>query len=67
MSEQKQKISIDPYLQTELGKLKYENIILKAQFDNAVSQNQELLKKIQELENKLVNSHEEIDGVEPQN
>lgn len=49
MSEQKQKISIDPYLQTELGKLKYENIILKAQFDNAVSQNQELLKKSRNL------------------
>ncbi|MBN8199324.1 MULTISPECIES: hypothetical protein [Bacillaceae] len=54
MSEQKQTISIDPYFQSELGKLKYENIILKAQHDNLVSQNKELQQKIQELENKLI-------------
>lgn len=54
MSEHNQKISIDPYLQSELGKLKYENIILKAQFDSMVSQNKELKQKIQELENKLM-------------
>ncbi|WP_256816523.1 hypothetical protein [Cytobacillus sp. Bac17] len=58
MSEQKQTISIDPYLQSELGKLKYENIILQAQFDNVVSQNKELQQKIQELESKLVESKE---------
>lgn len=61
MSEEKQTISIDPYLQSELGKLKYENIILKAQFDNVVSQNKELQQKVQELENKLIES-KEADG-----
>ncbi|MFD5849709.1 hypothetical protein ACFWGC_05890 [Cytobacillus pseudoceanisediminis] len=67
MSEQKQTISIDPYLQNELGKLKYENIILKAQFDNVVSQNNELQQKIQELENKLIESKEVKDIEEPKN
>ncbi|WP_404358513.1 hypothetical protein LG291_07985 [Cytobacillus firmus] len=67
MSEQKQAISIDPYLQSELGKIKYENIILKAQFDNVVSQNKELQQKIQELENKLIESKEANDAAEPNN
>ncbi|UYG93180.1 hypothetical protein [Cytobacillus firmus] len=67
MSEQKQTISIDPYLQNELGKLKYENIILKAQFDNVVSQNKDLQQKIQELENKLIESKEANDTSEPKN
>ncbi|WP_282171800.1 hypothetical protein [Cytobacillus firmus] len=61
MSEEKQTISIDPYLQSELGKLKYENIILKAQHDNLVSQNKGLQQKIQELEKKLIES-KEADG-----
>jgi predicted nuclease with TOPRIM domain len=67
MSEEKQTISIDPYLQNELGKLKYENIILKAQFDNVVSQNKDLQQKIQELENKLIESKEANDTSEPKN
>lgn len=67
MSEQKQTISIDPYLQNELGKLKYENIILKVQFDNVVSQNKDLQQKIQELENKLIESKEANDTAEPKN
>ncbi len=67
MSEQKQTISIDPYLQNELGKLKYENIILKAQFDNVVSQNNELQQKIQELENKLIDFKGANDTAEPKN
>jgi len=50
MSEEKQTICIDSYFQSELGKLKYENIILKAQHDNLVSQNKGLQQKIQELE-----------------
>ncbi|MBU8768708.1 hypothetical protein [Cytobacillus oceanisediminis] len=65
MSEQKQTISIDSYLQSELGKLKYENIILKAQFDNVVSQNNELQQKVQELENKLIESKEVNGTKEP--
>ncbi|EFV79272.1 hypothetical protein HMPREF1013_00188 [Bacillus sp. 2_A_57_CT2] len=67
MSEQKQTISIDPYLQNELGKLKYENIILKAQFDNVVSQNKELQQKIQELENKIIETKEAHGSGEPKN
>ncbi|MBU8732325.1 hypothetical protein [Cytobacillus oceanisediminis] len=67
MSKEKQTISIDPYLQNELGKLKYENIILKAQFDNVVSQNKDLQQKIQELENKLIESKEANDTSEPKN
>ncbi|MGV3265638.1 hypothetical protein [Cytobacillus pseudoceanisediminis] len=67
MSEEKQTISIDPYFQSELGKLKYENIILKAQHDNLVSQNKELQQKIQELENKLIESKEVKDAEEPKN
>ncbi|MBX9972144.1 hypothetical protein [Cytobacillus firmus] len=67
MSEQKQTISIDPYLQNELGKLKYDNIILKAQFDNVVSQNNELKQKIQELENKLIEYKEGHGTSEPKN
>ncbi|MBU8733270.1 MULTISPECIES: hypothetical protein [Cytobacillus] len=59
-----QKISIDPYLQNELGKLKHENIILKAQF-NVVSQNKELQQKIQELENNLIESKEANGTKEP--
>lgn len=65
MSGDNQKISIDPYLQNELGKLKYENIILKAQFDNVVSQNKELQQKVQELENKLIESKEADGTKEP--
>lgn len=65
MSEEKQTISIDHYLQSELGKLKYENIILKAQFDNVVSQNKELQQKVQELENKLIESKEADGTKEP--
>jgi hypothetical protein len=65
MSGDNQKISIDPYLQSELGKLKYENIILKAQFDNVVSQNKELQQKVQELENKLIESKEADGTKEP--
>lgn len=65
MSEQKQTISIDPYLQSELGKLKYENIILKAQFDNVVSQNNELQQKVKELENNLIESKEANGTKEP--
>lgn len=65
MSEEKQTISIDPYLQSELGKLKYENIILKAQFDNVVSQNKELQQKVQELENKLIETKEADGTKEP--
>ncbi|MCS0652034.1 hypothetical protein [Cytobacillus firmus] len=67
MSEEKQTISIDPYLQSELGKLNYENIILKAQYDSVVSQNKELQQKIQELENKLIESKEVKDVEEPKN
>lgn len=67
MSEQNQKISIDPYLQSELGKLKYENIILKAQFDNVVSQNKDLHQKVQELENKLIESKKAQGTSEPKN
>ncbi|MCM3241592.1 hypothetical protein M4D56_03985 [Cytobacillus oceanisediminis] len=67
MSGDNQKISIDPYIQRELGKLKYENIILKAQFDNVVSQNKELQQKIRELENKLIESKEAYDTAEPKN
>ncbi|KML46266.1 MULTISPECIES: hypothetical protein [Bacillaceae] len=67
MNEHYKKFSIDPYLQSELGKLKYENIILKAQFDSAVSQNKELQQKIQELENKLIESKEVEDAEEPKN
>ncbi|WP_282140325.1 hypothetical protein [Cytobacillus oceanisediminis] len=67
MSEQKQTISIDAYLQNELGKLKYENIILKAQYDNVFSQNKELQQKIQELENKLINFKEGHGKSEPKN
>jgi len=65
MSGDNQTISIDPYLQSELGKLKYENIILKAQFDNVVSQNKELQQKVQELENKLIESKEADGTKEP--
>jgi hypothetical protein len=65
MSEEKQTISIDPYFQSELGKLNYENIILKAQYDNVFSQNKELQQKIQELENKLIESKEADGTKEP--
>ncbi|MCM3395961.1 hypothetical protein [Cytobacillus oceanisediminis] len=65
MSEEKQTISIDSYFQSELGKLRYENIILKAQFDNVVSQNKELQQKVQELENKLIESKEADGTKEP--
>ncbi|MGN7176207.1 hypothetical protein BK139_03520 [Paenibacillus sp. FSL R5-0490] len=65
MSEEKQTISIDSYFQSELGKLKYENIILKAQHDNLVSQNKGLQQKVQELENKLIESKEANGTKEP--
>ncbi|WHY63268.1 hypothetical protein [Cytobacillus firmus] len=67
MSEEKQTISIDPYFQSELGKLKYENIILKAQYDNVFSQNKELQQNIMELGNKLIESKEVKDAAERKN
>lgn len=59
MSGQNQKISIDMYIKSELGQAKYDNIVLKAQLDNALAQNKELQQKVQELENKLVTQVEE--------
>lgn len=56
--KQSQQINIDPYVQNELGRLNYENVILKARLDHAGKQNQELLQKVKELEEKLVESKE---------
>lgn len=60
MNEQNQQnqINIDPYFQQEMGRLNYENVILKARLDHAAKMNQELLQKVQELENKLIESKE---------
>ncbi|RBP87886.1 hypothetical protein DFO70_11777 [Cytobacillus firmus] len=58
MEQMNQQINIDPYVQSEMGRLNYENIILKARLDHAVKQNQELLQKVQELEEKLIESKE---------
>lgn len=57
-SQQNQQINIDPYVQGEMGRLNYELIICKAQRDHFAQMNQELLQKVQELENKLIESKE---------
>ena len=57
-TQQNQQINIDPYVQQEMGRLNYENVILKARLDHAAKQNNELLQKVQELEGKLVESKE---------
>lgn len=59
MSEQNNQISLDMYVKSELGGLKYDNMVLRAQLDNALMQNKELQAKVQELENKLVKQAEE--------
>lgn len=59
MSEQNNQISLDMYVKSELGTLKYDNMVLRAQLDNALMQNKELQAKVQELENKLVKQAEE--------
>ncbi|MCM3705310.1 hypothetical protein M3205_06155 [Cytobacillus firmus] len=41
-----------------MGRLNYENIILKARLDHAAKLNNELLDKVQELEGKLIESKE---------
>jgi hypothetical protein len=43
-------ISIDPYVQQKLGALTYENIILKAQLDDALKRNEELVKIVKKCE-----------------
>ncbi|USK43528.1 hypothetical protein [Cytobacillus oceanisediminis] len=57
-NQQNQQINIDHYVQQEMGRLNYENVILKARLDHAAQLNQELLKKVQELESKLIESKE---------
>lgn len=57
-TQQNQQINIDPYVQQEMGRLNYENVILKARLDHAAQMNQELSQKVQELEGKLVESKE---------
>lgn len=59
MSEQNNQISLDMYVKSELGTLKYDNMVLRARLDNALQQNQQLQTKVQELENKLVKQAEE--------
>lgn len=59
MSEKNNQISLDMYVKSELGGLKYDNMVLRAQLDNALMQNKELQAKVQELENKLVKQAEE--------
>jgi hypothetical protein len=46
-------ISIDPYVQQKLGALTYENIILKAQLDDALKRNEELVKIAKKYEEVL--------------
>ncbi|MEK3821449.1 hypothetical protein MKY20_20455 [Cytobacillus sp. FSL W8-0315] len=65
--EQNQQININPFIQNEMGRLNYENILLKARLDYATKMNQELLQKVQELENKLIESKEVKDVEEPKN
>jgi len=59
MSEQNNQISLDMYVKSELGTLKYDNMVLKAQLDNALLKNQELEKKVQELESQIPKKVEE--------
>ncbi|MCU1804749.1 hypothetical protein ACXEO8_08055 [Cytobacillus firmus] len=65
--EQNQQININPFIQNEMGRLNYENILLKARLDYATKMNQELLQKVQELEEKLIDSKEANDTAEPKN
>ena len=65
--EQNQQININPFIQNEMGRLNYENILLKARLDYATKMNQELSQKVQELEKKLIDSKEANDTVEPKN
>lgn len=58
MNENEQ-INIDPYVQNEMGRLNYELIICKAQLDHALKSKGELIQKVQELENKLIERAEE--------
>lgn len=66
-NQQTQQINIDPYIQSEMGRLNYQVILYKAQFEHAAQMNQELLQKIQELENKLINFKEGHGTSEPKN
>jgi hypothetical protein len=46
-------ISIDPYVQQKLGSLTYETIILRAQLDDALKRNEELVKIAKKYEEVL--------------